>query len=390
MPRRTASEVFHDVKDQFPFLRRRRKPQRPRPQRYADIAATQRQSQPTTSSEHRTESLVSFWQIIREGRVAPSPPAVVGSSSDHVFVDPPLIDSTIRRDSLGERVVIPIVSCATSQPDAPAGEAGEQVWYLPGAALGAEAYPQNFAQGRYLNGALFVVGLVGHEDGMNLLLLLTTLSFAYEHDMMKEIEKIKDTTNRYIILRMFYHNPHHTTFSLDGEAAQVYFKFRSEELYRAWVTVGKNERLQSFLSQDKLVDMYICMVKGKWWFALTVEYQKDFNAQILRKYKEAKHDLMRKCEETFNTFSDRTAFGMHPWMQGAPDSSDSEAASQQPSPGTVAGPSRLPVDDYPFLQPPVNFSNSSVSTGRRRRHVRRETSVMQPSHQPIDLIDPTE
>ena len=225
---------------------------------------------------------------------------------------------------------------------------------------------------------------------MNLLLLLTTLSFAYEHDIMNEIEKIKDTTNRYIILRMFYHNPHHTSFSLDGEDAQAYFKFRSEELYRAWVTVGKNARLQSFLSQDHLADMYICMVKGKWWLAATTGYQKEFITQVYRKYKESRQDPLRKFEGTFNTFSARTAFGMHPWMQGAPGFSDSEAASQQPGPGTVAGPSRALVDDYPFLQAPVDISNSSVSTGRRRRHVRRETSVMQPSHQPIDLIDPIE
>ncbi|CAG7562670.1 unnamed protein product [Fusarium equiseti] len=39
--------------------------------------------------------------------------------------------------------------------------------------------------------------------------------------MMNEIGNIKNTINPYIVLRMFYHNPHHNTFSL-GEAC---FKF---------------------------------------------------------------------------------------------------------------------------------------------------------------------
>jgi len=136
MPRRTVSDLFHNVKDLF-TPRRRREPQRPRPRRYADISAAQRRSRATASSEHRTESLVSLGQMMREGRVTPSPPTAAGSSSDHVLVNPPLIDWTIYRHHLGDRAVIPIVSCATSQPDAPTGEAGEPDWYLPGAVQGA-------------------------------------------------------------------------------------------------------------------------------------------------------------------------------------------------------------------------------------------------------------
>ena len=231
-------------------------------------------------------------------------------------------------------------------------------------------------------------GLVGHEDGMNLLLLLTALSFAYAQGLITEIDKIKNTMYRYIVLRMFYHNPHYSTFAL-RKAPGDYFKFRSEEIYRAWVLVGSNEP-QSVLSQDVLVDMYICMVQEKWWGDLTCNYSQEFTAHLIRKYQEAEYDLKHKFESTFKRFSDLTAFGMHPWMREASDSSDSEAASQQPSPETVSGPWQAPADNQLFLQPPVAFSDSSVSTGRRRRHVRRETSVMQLSHQPIDLIDPTE
>lgn len=231
-------------------------------------------------------------------------------------------------------------------------------------------------------------GLVGHEDGMNLPLLLTALSFAYAQGMIHEFDKIKNTMYRYIVLRMFYHNPHHSTFSL-RKAPGDYFKFRSEEIYRAWVLVGSNEP-RSVLSQDVLVDMYICMVQEKWWTYLTRNYSQEFTAHLIRKYQEAEYDLKHKFESTFKKFSDLTAFGMHPWMREASDSSDSEAASQQPSPETVSGPWQAPADSQVFLQPPVAFSDSSVSTGHRRRHVRRETSVMQLSHRPIDLIDPTE
>ena len=222
-----------------------------------------------------------------------------------------------------------------------------------------------------------------------LLLLLTTLSFAYAQGMINEVDKIKNTMYRYIVLRMFYHNPHHSTFSL-RKAPGDYFKFRYEEIYRAWILAGSNGALRTFLSQDALVDMYICTVQEKWWSDLTRNYSQEFTAHLIRKYQEAEYDLKHKFESTFKKFSDLTAFGMHPWMRETSDSSDSEAASQQPSPDTVSGPWQAPAGNQLFLQPPVAFSDSSVSTGRRRRHVRRETSVMQTSHQPIDLIDPTE
>ena len=125
MPRRSVLDYHQGVKGKLKFTHRRD----------ADIAASQRQA--TASSEHPTESLVSFGQIIRESRVTPRPSTVAENSSHHALVNPPLIDSTDPQRPPGERVVIPIVSCATSQPDAPTGEAGGQVWYLPGAALGA-------------------------------------------------------------------------------------------------------------------------------------------------------------------------------------------------------------------------------------------------------------
>jgi hypothetical protein len=76
--------------------------------------------------------------------VVPSPPTVAGGSSGQALVNPPLIDSTIRRRSLGERAVIQIVSCATSQPDAPTGEAVEPDSYLPGAVQGAVSLKISF------------------------------------------------------------------------------------------------------------------------------------------------------------------------------------------------------------------------------------------------------
>lgn len=224
-------------------------------------------------------------------------------------------------------------------------------------------------------------GLIGHEDGLNLPLMLTALSFAYDQDLVFEIDNIKSTIERYIVVRMFYHNPHSKSFSL----GQEYFKFRSEEIYRAWVAVGKDERLKRVLSPDDLIALYICMIQYKWWRDLIRDYEYNFNADLLGEYRKFEGNLKVKFDETFSVFFARTSFGMHPWMKETSESS-SKDASESPIGGVLADPSRT-GHSYSVFQRSVDFSDESGNTERVCRHICEETSGIPPADESTDLIE---
>lgn len=69
---------------------------------------------------------------------------------------------------------------------------------------------------------------------------------------MNEIEKIKDITNRYIVLRMFYHNPYHRTFSL-GEAC---FKFALKRFTTLGLLRPRHGRLQTVIHIYRRLSYY--------------------------------------------------------------------------------------------------------------------------------------
>lgn len=219
-------------------------------------------------------------------------------------------------------------------------------------------------------------GFVGHEDGINLPLMLTALSFAFDHNMSFEIGNLKATINRYIIARMFYHNPHSKSFSLGKE----YSEFRSEEIYRAWVAVTNDQRLQGALTPDDLVLLYLCMVQYKWWRDLIRGYEYQFNSNLLQEYENFKGDLRGNFEEAFWLFYTRTCFGSHPWMDDVSGSCLPEDTSERGRHSPTAGP-------YSTLLPPVGNPDNSDNTERQLRHVRRETSVIPEADDLIDLIE---
>ncbi|PTD06462.1 hypothetical protein FCULG_00006614 [Fusarium culmorum] len=274
-------------------------------------------------------------------------PHITGSvlgPSDQALIDCSINRSTTLSAPLPKAVKIPVIHCATSQPDAPdeGEEVDSQVWCIPG----DESYPKSILRVVCSTTSCFDIlddsielepmaksssslsppfGFVGHEDGINLPLMLTALSFAFDHNMSFEIDNLKATINRYIIARMFYHNPHSKSFSLGKE----YSEFRSEEIYRAWVAVTNDQRLQGALTPDDLVLLYLCMVQYKWWQDLIRGYEYRFNSNLLQEYENFKGDLRGSFEEAFWLFYTRTCFGSHPWMDDISESCLPEDTSER-------------------------------------------------------------
>ncbi|KAM0498256.1 hypothetical protein ACHAP8_006341 [Fusarium lateritium] len=384
MPRRSFS---HQVQSVWDHLTRRRDFRRPR--RYADAAAAQRRSQTLDSRSHVDESLVSFGQFMREGgRLSARStagtahiPLDAGGFSDQHLIDYSINRSTIYCDPPEETVRVPVVRCATSHPNAPdeGQEIDHPVWYLPGDGfLLRSKIPDIDADvlTLLLGIQLCPSGFIGHEDGINLPLMLAALSFSFDHSLDFEIDNLKNTISRYIVARMFHHNPHSKSFSLGKE----YFKFRSGEIYRAWIAVTKDERLQRVLTPDDLVLLYICMVQYKWWPDLVRGYEHRFNSNLLQEYGRYKGDIQDKFEETFKLFLSRTCFGKHPWMEKASESPPSEGTSEKYRHSPTAGPSSI-------FQAPFENPGNSDNADSQLRHVRRETSITSAADNFTDLIE---
>lgn len=135
MPQRSFSLQLQSVWDR---LRRRRDSQRPR--RYAGVAAAQRRSQARDSRSHADE-LRHFGQLLDESRIGDQPavhtphvPSHTGGPSDQALIDRSINRSTTLGVPLPRAIKIPVIHCATSQPDAPndGEEIDSQVWCIPG------------------------------------------------------------------------------------------------------------------------------------------------------------------------------------------------------------------------------------------------------------------
>ncbi|RKL16632.1 hypothetical protein BFJ70_g15008 [Fusarium oxysporum] len=156
-------------------------------------------------------------------------------------------------------------------------------------------------------------GLIGQEDGLNLPLLLATLSYALDQGMTRETKKLKRTIDRYIPLRMFHHNPHTNSPRLEFE----YYEFRSEEVYRAWLVVSKDGRLCEYLSPSEAVTLYIYLVPNWWWSNWIHDYDEKFieDTNIAWAYVEGAPGS--RFEQVFQSFFSRTRLGLHSWVGSA-------------------------------------------------------------------------
>ncbi|KAM0290652.1 hypothetical protein ACHAO9_005016 [Fusarium lateritium] len=412
MPQGTFSNKVQVAWDRVTRRRERQQPEQS--EQDAEVEAVQDRPQGRASRLTRTGSLpnlldhASFnerpeWlpddkQHPAESNFSTNSPSL-GSLSVHTAFRDEAGQDPARR----ERWNVPIVAVATSYSESSASdEVSDLVWKLPGRILPRSSRPRPKAEtwtipeGFLLqskipevHGDVFSLlldicvspsGFVGHERGLNLPIMLAALSYAFDQDITYEIQKLKDTIDRYIALRMFHHNPH-TNQSL----GLSYFRYRSEEIYRSWRSLSQDERLQSSLTLSDLVKLYVYMVPYKWWAGLVDDFHWEFLDDIQLAHDSIPVSPSKSFKEAFDGFFHRTQLGIHPWMEDTAKSSDSEETAEEP----VTRPEQLRLNT-PILQPPVPMSDSSNSPERVFRHIRRETAVF-PSHDsPMDPMGRSE
>ncbi|SPJ73143.1 uncharacterized protein FTOL_02872 [Fusarium torulosum] len=380
MPQETFSNKF-----QIAWDRVTRRRERQQPEQHAEVEAAQDQPQGRASRLTRAGSLpnlldhASFnerpeWLPDDRQHPAENNFSINSSSLGSLSVHTAFKDEVGKDPNRRERLNVPIVAVATCYTGSSSeDETPDPVWKLPG----RDAFPDRQGQGQKLRLGLFQSGFVGYERGLNLPIMIAALSYAFDQGITYEIQKLKDTINRYIALRMFHHNPH-ADFSLD----LGYFKYRSEEIYRSWVSLSQDERLQSSLSLRDLVKLYVHMVPYKWWAQLVDDFHWEFMDDIQLAHDRIPGNPRNSFGEAFEDFFHRTRLGIHPWMEDTARSPDFEETIEEPS----TRPEQLHLDT-PVLHPPVPMSDSSNSPERVFRHIRRETAVFPPADSPIDFME---
>ncbi|KAF5020046.1 hypothetical protein F66182_7927 [Fusarium sp. NRRL 66182] len=444
MPQGTLSSRAQAIWDRVT-----RRQNRQQPQRFADVAAAQRRSQ------NRADNRLTFGSSLpnlqyypniepsQDWRPAnsenplgiyhhtssssppphtPSPPASVVLQSRFSVSDSP--DTMIRDREDGNGLVIALARSFHESDD----EDGDrpQPWTLPG----TDMFPTGQARQldarfftsprqRYrvrANGKNFMIpidvfvdvfaflleifaspsGFIGTENGINLRLILSALILALDQGMVNEIKKLEDTINRYIALRIFHHNPHTEPFSL----GQAYFKYHSEEIYRSWVIVSMDERLQSYLRPGDLTGLYVYTVDHIWWGALTARFDWRFRNEIEDHYRRIGRNPARGFRGVAKGFFGRTGLGIHPWMEKPEESAASgkekgkRAEKQEETEEAVQS-----LDDNVSvlslgsavlrLPAPLNESPTILDDhSRRRRRIHREAAILPPAGRSIDMIEP--
>ncbi|KAJ4257384.1 hypothetical protein NW762_008504 [Fusarium torreyae] len=415
MPQGTFSTRVHSVWDR---MTRRRENQRP--QRYADLAAAQRRTQGRASRLTRGSSLPDLlnypnvdiqpdWRPAdAENPLGIYPPAgspsLPATSTGQQDVSRSVSPVTILRD----RLIVPVVAVATSHTGSTSDdEATAQPWSLPGTEMFPEGHarPLNavlFSSTRQMyrgfllqtnipevHGDVFALllevftspnGLIGHENGLNLPLLLAGLSYALDRDMTYEIEKLKGTIDRYIALRMFHHNPHVDPFSL----GIWYFKYRSEEIYRSWMAVVSDSRVHDCLDPRDVVALYVYLVDHIWWPGLITGFDERFKEEIEIEYFATGRNPGSTFEEMYRLFLRRTGLGIHPWMR----ESDQSPASKKTTDTSDGDVSVFSLDSI-VVQHPIPGTMASHTPEGDARRIRRETAILPPADMPIEMIDPS-
>ncbi|WZH48189.1 hypothetical protein QYS62_009356 [Fusarium acuminatum] len=370
MPQGTFSNKVQTAWDR---VTRRR--ERQQPEQHAEVEVTQDRPQGRVSRFTRAGSLPN---LLDHASFNEHP--VKSNSSTNSSSLGSLSVRTAFRDEIGqnstrrERLNVPIVAVATCYTGSSSDEeTPDPVWKLPG----RDSFPDRQGQGQKLRLGLFQSGFVGHERGLNLPILLAALSYAFDQGITYEIQKLKDTINRYIALRMFHHNPH-TNHSLGSG----YFEYRSEEIYRSWISLSQDERLQSSLSLRDLVKLYVYMVPYKWWAQLVDDSNWEFMDNIQLAHDKIPGSPRKSFAEVFDDFFHRTRLGIHPWMEDTARSPGSGDAAGEPA----VRPEQLRLNT-PLLHPPVPMSDSSNSPERVFRHIRRETAVFPQTNSPTDFTE---
>ncbi|KAF9773032.1 hypothetical protein IL306_009213 [Fusarium sp. DS 682] len=347
MPRRSFSDRFHGVWDRVTRRHGRgRDQQRHSPQLYADTAAARHQSQNRASRLTRGTSLPNLLDRVALDRSpqrlpldreslwnipAPTLSHAQSHSSDSVGFGT-FLGELERKAPSEEQHYIPTAVITARDTGSINEEADGPPWKLPDQDFFPESQRQapshprtglfssSQPKDRKLELDVFSLllevlvspnGLVGIEDRLNLPLLLAALSYALSNGMTYEIEKLKSTIDRYIPLRMFHHNPHTSSSRLEFE----YYEFRSEEIYRAWQAVSRDERLCDYLSPSEAVTLYIHLVPHWWWYDWIIDYDQKFMVDTKIAWANIDGDPGSRFELVFRGFFNRARLGLHSWMK---------------------------------------------------------------------------
>ncbi|KAL5605259.1 hypothetical protein FOVSG1_005406 [Fusarium oxysporum f. sp. vasinfectum] len=348
MPRRWFSDRLHHAWGRVAGRHGRQRDQGSQsPHHYAEIVAAPDQSPDRANHLRRGASLPDLLTRATLGIIAqplpldseslwdtPTPaPSPVQSQSNGAIGLGTFLGELEREASREDQHFIPTAIITTRDTGSIGTGIEDQPWMLPGQGhllqtYIAEVHSDVFAL--LLEILVSPSGLIGQEDGLNLPLLLATLSYALDQGMTRETKKLKRTIDRYIPLRMFHHNPHTNSPRLEFE----YYEFRSEEVYRAWLVVSKDGRLHDYLSPSEAVTLYIYLVPNWWWSNWIHDYDEKFieDTNIAWAYIEGVPGS--RFEQVFQSFFSRTRLGLHSWtgsaaLSGGDQSSVTKTGSQE-------------------------------------------------------------
>lgn len=115
--------------------------------------------------------------------------------------------------------------------------------------------------------------LSGTERGLNLPLLLEAIRLAHNLELSPATNALSLAVPRYIVERCFFFNPHGAH---RGMLNNAYFRYRSEDIYRAWQVLQKFPRLRQIIEDDDLYLLYAYVVPQGFWMDFTLGYDRRF------------------------------------------------------------------------------------------------------------------
>lgn len=173
---------------------------------------------------------------------------------------------------------------------------GGRLFYLPLFILGLSPYLNRMYQQRVANmpwslsevnadvfalvlDALVRGALSGTERGLNLPLLLEAIRLAYDLDLSPATNTLALAIPRYIVERCFFFNPHGPH---RGMLNNAYFRYRSEDIYRAWQVLQRFPRLHQIIEDEDLYLLYAYVIPQGFWMDFTLGYDGRFTDALER------------------------------------------------------------------------------------------------------------
>lgn len=160
-------------------------------------------------------------------------------------------------------------------------------------------------------------GFEGGEAGLNLVIILEAAEQCEAWGMRPEVTKLLRSAHRYIARRIFFRNPFdsRSTVTLDHN----YYKYRSEEIYRAWVLLDSS---RSYVGQEitaeELALIYIFAITEDIWPATTADFSRRFNELIDLCIATFRTRLNEEFEKCWFRYFVKAGFLDYSWLRHSP------------------------------------------------------------------------